>query len=145
VFAQARILSARIAELWEFPESVTRAIGQADAHADADPQAQALAQGERLSKLRILVDTGRFPADDPFVTAGLGRGDLQVSTNWPTTGIDGRRPVRPRAGRPLSARNTGRAGAQVDVGGGLRQRHLAALHQVDVIGHADGARRVLLH
>lgn len=78
VFAQARILSARIAELWEFPESVTRAIGQAGAHADADPQAQALAQGERLSKLRILVDTGRFPADDPFVTAGLGRGDLQV-------------------------------------------------------------------
>ncbi|MDN2712180.1 MULTISPECIES: HDOD domain-containing protein [unclassified Janthinobacterium] len=74
VFAQARILSVRIAELWEFPESVTRAIGQAD----ADPQAQALARGDRLSKLRMLVDTGRFPADDPFVTAGLGKSDLQV-------------------------------------------------------------------
>ena len=77
VFAQARILSVRIAELWEFPESVTRAIGHAG-QADADPQAQALAQGERLSKLRMLVDTGRFPADDPFVMAGLGKGELLV-------------------------------------------------------------------
>lgn len=81
VFAQARILSVKIAELWEFPASVTRAIAQAgqdDANADADPQAQALAQGERLSKLRMLVDTGRFPADDPFVTNGLGRSELLV-------------------------------------------------------------------
>ena len=78
VFAQARILSVRIAELWEFPQSVTRAIGQAGVDANADPQAQALALGERLSKLRMLVDTGRFPADDPFVTAGLGRNELQV-------------------------------------------------------------------
>ncbi|WP_058047970.1 HDOD domain-containing protein [Janthinobacterium sp. Ant5-2-1] len=77
VFAQARILSVRIAELWEFPESVTRAIGHAG-QADADPQAQALAQGERLSKLRMLVDTGRFPADDPFVMAGLGKSELLV-------------------------------------------------------------------
>ncbi|WP_219116742.1 HDOD domain-containing protein [Janthinobacterium sp. UMAB-56] len=80
VFAQARILSVRIAELWEFPASVTRAIGLAgvDTQADADPQAQALALGERLSKLRMLVDTGRFPADDPFVTSGLGKSELQV-------------------------------------------------------------------
>ncbi|WP_298408948.1 HDOD domain-containing protein [Janthinobacterium sp.] len=78
VFAQARILSVRIAELWEFPQSVTRAIGQAgvDASADADPQAQALALGERLSKLRMLADSGRFPADDPFVTTGLGKSEL---------------------------------------------------------------------
>ncbi|PIG26122.1 HD-like signal output (HDOD) protein [Janthinobacterium sp. 35] len=78
VFAQARILSVRIAELWEFPQSVTRAIGQVgvDASADADPQAQALALGERLSKLRMLADSGRFPADDPFVTTGLGKGEL---------------------------------------------------------------------
>ncbi|MGK5021575.1 HDOD domain-containing protein [Janthinobacterium lividum] len=82
VFAQARILSVRIAELWEFPASVTRAIEQAgvdvdaDAHTDADPQAQALALGERLSKLRMLVDTGRLAADDPFVTAGLGKSAL---------------------------------------------------------------------
>lgn len=78
VFAQARILSVRIAELWEFPQSVTRAIEQAgvDANADADPQAQALALGERLSKLRMLADSGRFPADDPFVTTGLGKSEL---------------------------------------------------------------------
>ncbi len=76
VFAQARILSVRIAELWEFPASVTRAIGQAGADADADPQAQALALGERLSKLRMLVDAGRFPADDPFVTTGLDKSAL---------------------------------------------------------------------
>ena len=78
VFAQARILSVRIAELWEFPQSVTRAIGQAGFDANADPQAQALALGERLSKLRMLADSGRFPADDPVVTAGLGRNELQV-------------------------------------------------------------------
>lgn len=75
VFAQARILSVRIAELWEFPQSVTRAIGQVG-QADADPQAQALALGERLSKLRMLADTGRFPADDPFVTSGLDKSAL---------------------------------------------------------------------
>jgi HD-like signal output (HDOD) protein len=77
VFAQARILSVRIAELWEFPASVTRAIAQAGQD-DADPQAQALALGERLSKLRMLVDTGRFPADDPFVMAGFDKNELQV-------------------------------------------------------------------
>ncbi|MEF2267943.1 HDOD domain-containing protein [Janthinobacterium sp. LS2A] len=75
VFAQARILSVRIAELWEFPQSVTRAIGQVG-QADADPQAQALALGERLSKLRMLADTGRFPGDDPFVTSGLDKNAL---------------------------------------------------------------------
>lgn len=76
VFAQARILSVRIAELWEFPQSVTLAIGQAGVDANADPQAQALALGERLSKLRMLADSGRFPADDPFVTTGLGKSEL---------------------------------------------------------------------
>jgi HD-like signal output (HDOD) protein len=75
VFAQARILSVKIAELWEFPESVTRAIAQAG-QADAQPQAQALALGERLSKLRMLVDAAQLDADDPFVVAGLGKGAL---------------------------------------------------------------------
>lgn len=72
VFAQARILSVKIAELWEFPESVTRAIAQAG-QLDADAQAQALALGERLSKLRMLVDAAQLDADDPFVVAGLGK------------------------------------------------------------------------
>jgi hypothetical protein len=31
-----------------------------------------------LSKLRMLVDTGRFPADDPFVMTGLGKSELLV-------------------------------------------------------------------
>ncbi|OBV39716.1 HDOD domain-containing protein [Janthinobacterium psychrotolerans] len=75
VFAQARILSVRIAELWEFPESVTSAIAQAG-QAGSAPQAQALALGERLSKLRMLVDAAQLDADDPFVVAGLGRGAL---------------------------------------------------------------------
>lgn len=74
VFAQARILSVRIAELWEFPESVTRAIAQAD----GDAQAQSLALGERLSKLRMLVDAAQLDADDPFVVAGLGKSALGV-------------------------------------------------------------------
>jgi HD-like signal output (HDOD) protein len=77
VFAQARILSVRIAELWEFPESVTRAIAQAG-QLDADAQAQALALGERLSKLRMLVDAAQLDADDPFVMAGLGKRALGV-------------------------------------------------------------------
>lgn len=75
VFAQARILSVKIAELWEFPESVTRAIAQAG-QLDADAQAQALALGERLSKLRMLVDAAQLDADDPFVVAGLGKSAL---------------------------------------------------------------------
>ena len=77
VFAQARMLSVRIAELWEFPDSVTSAIAQAG-QLDADPhaQAQALALGERLSKLRMLADAGQFPADDSFVLAGLGEDAL---------------------------------------------------------------------
>ena len=76
VFAQARILSVRIAELWEFPESVTRAIAQAADQAGGDAQAQALALGERLSKLRMLVDAAQLDADDPIVLAGLGKSAL---------------------------------------------------------------------
>ena len=75
VFVQARILSVKIAELWEFPDSVTSAIAQAG-QLDANAQAQALSLGERLSKLRMLVDAAQFDADDPFVVAGLGRGAL---------------------------------------------------------------------
>lgn len=70
LFAQARILSARIAELWEFPESVTGAIMEAG-QPGAAPVAQTLALGDRLSKLRMLVDAIRFTADDPFVVNGL--------------------------------------------------------------------------
>lgn len=68
LFAHARALSARIASLWEFPDAVAAAIAQTDAE---DPVTRALALGDRLAKLRMLVDAGRFQNDDPFVTSGL--------------------------------------------------------------------------
>lgn len=74
LFAQARILSARIAALWEFPDAVTAAIGAAGS--GATPLAQALALGDRLAKLRLLVDGALFEADDPFVTGGLSQAAL---------------------------------------------------------------------
>ena len=77
LFQHARILSAQIAALWEFPEAVVAAIGAAG-RADAGPMAQALALGGRLGKLRMLADAGQFPADDPFVVAGLSETALAV-------------------------------------------------------------------
>ncbi|HEY0489917.1 MAG TPA: HDOD domain-containing protein [Telluria sp.] len=75
LFAQARILSARIAGLWEFPTTVMVAIETAGEPA-APALAQALAQGDRVSKLRVLVDATQFLRDDPFVVAGLGKAAL---------------------------------------------------------------------
>ena len=75
LFAQSRILSARIAALWEFPDAVTAAIGAAGS-SGATPLAQALALGDRLAKLRLLVDGALFEADDPFVTAGMSQAAL---------------------------------------------------------------------
>ena len=42
------------------------------------PSLQALAQGGRLGKLRMLVDAGQIAADDPFVIDGLGETALVV-------------------------------------------------------------------
>ncbi|SFD67172.1 HDOD domain-containing protein [Massilia yuzhufengensis] len=53
----ARTLSARIAALWELPQPVSGAILQAGM-AGAAPLAQALREGDRLSKLRLLLDAG---------------------------------------------------------------------------------------
>ena len=53
----ARTLSAHIAVLWEFPPAVGQAIGQAG-HPDAAALAHALRTGDRLAKLRLLVDAG---------------------------------------------------------------------------------------
>jgi HD-like signal output (HDOD) protein len=75
LFAQARILSARIAGLWEFPDSVTNAIEHAG-QPDAPALAQTLALSDRLSKLRMLVDAFKFTPGDPFVVNGLGEGAL---------------------------------------------------------------------
>ena len=75
LFTQGRILSARIAELWEFPAAVTGAIAQAG-QPDAAELAQTLALSDRVSKLRMLVDATRFVHDDPFVVDGLGKAAL---------------------------------------------------------------------
>jgi HD-like signal output (HDOD) protein len=77
LFQHARILSARIADLWEFPPAVAAAIEGAG-EADAQPLAQALALGGRLAKLRMLADAGQFPHDDPFVVDGMSEAALGV-------------------------------------------------------------------
>ena len=70
LFRSARLLSARIAQLWDFPETVVEAIARAG-RPDAPVLARTLALADRLGKLRMLVDAARVPAGDPFVTAGL--------------------------------------------------------------------------
>lgn len=75
LFVQGRILSARIAELWEFPAAVSGAIEQAGLE-DGPALAQTLALGDRVSKLRMLVDATKFVHDDPFVVNGLGKAAL---------------------------------------------------------------------
>lgn len=75
LFAQARVLSARIAALWDFPAAVTAAI-EAAGRTAAPPTAQALALGDRLAKLRLLVDGAVFQPDDAFVTEGLNEAAL---------------------------------------------------------------------
>jgi HD-like signal output (HDOD) protein len=75
LFAQARTLSARIAELWEFPDTVTSTIEYAG-QPDSSPLAQTLALSNRVSKLRMLVDAIQFTPDDPFVVNGLDKAAL---------------------------------------------------------------------
>lgn len=53
----ARLLSARIAALWELPPPVSMAILQAGQF-EAPPLAQALRLGDRLARLRMLLDAG---------------------------------------------------------------------------------------
>jgi HD-like signal output (HDOD) protein len=65
-----RTLSARIATMWEFPDSVAGAIAQAG-HPGASVLARTLALADRVAKLRMLVDAGLLDADDPGVLAGL--------------------------------------------------------------------------
>jgi HD-like signal output (HDOD) protein len=70
----ARLLSARIAALWEFPVTVSMAIEQAGqaGRADTPPLALVLALADRIATLRLLVDAGDMAADDPRVLQGLG-------------------------------------------------------------------------
>ena len=73
LFAASRQLSAVIAQHWDFPADVVEAIaggGDADAP-DASHLTQALAQGDRIAKLRLLLDAAVIEPDDSFVTTGL--------------------------------------------------------------------------
>lgn len=72
LFAYARMISARIAMLWEFPSNVVAAI----AHAGEDPAPLAIVLGraDRISKLRMLADAGRTSLD--AATAGMNAAEL---------------------------------------------------------------------
>jgi HD-like signal output (HDOD) protein len=66
----ARQLSAAVASHWEFPAGVAAAIAHAGAPGEVH-LAQALAQGDRIAKLRVLIDARIVGEDDPFVSEGL--------------------------------------------------------------------------
>jgi HD-like signal output (HDOD) protein len=67
---ESRQLSAAIAAYWQFPQQVADAIAHAG-DAAPDQLAQALAQGDRIAKLRLLIDAGVVPEDDALVADGL--------------------------------------------------------------------------
>jgi HD-like signal output (HDOD) protein len=66
LLASGRALSAAIARHWEFPESVIHAIAQAG-QAGAGPLPAALAQGDLLARLRVLLDAGVLAPDDQLL------------------------------------------------------------------------------
>ena len=70
LLAEGRNLSAAIARHWDFPQPVADAIAHAG-DADGENLAQALALGDRISKLRLLIDANVVDDDDAFVTEGL--------------------------------------------------------------------------
>jgi HD-like signal output (HDOD) protein len=68
LLGQARRLAHGIAREWAFPDSVAQAIIDAGSPA-ADAMAGVLATADALAKLRLLVDAGELPPDDPLVAA----------------------------------------------------------------------------
>jgi len=70
LLAEGRNLSAAIAKHWDFPQAVADAIAHAGDPGDEN-LAQALALGDRISKLRLLIDAHVVDEDDDFVTEGL--------------------------------------------------------------------------
>jgi HD-like signal output (HDOD) protein len=70
LLACSRQLSAGIAAHWDFPQPVAEAIAQV-----GDPGesrlAQALALGDRIAKLRLLIDACVLAQDDALITTGL--------------------------------------------------------------------------
>jgi HD-like signal output (HDOD) protein len=70
LLAASRQLSSAIATHWNFPEEVAAAIAHAG-EPGADHLAEALAQGDRIAKLRVLIDAGALSEDDSLVGEGL--------------------------------------------------------------------------
>lgn len=70
LFAASRELSSVIANHWDFPLDVVEAIALAG-DADGPHLAQALAQGDRIASLRLLLDAGVIAEDDVLVMQGL--------------------------------------------------------------------------
>lgn len=81
LFAASRALSSVISRHWEFPPEVVKAIAQAGYLDESDESeesdegmsnlAEALAQGDRIAKLRLLLDAGSLDEDNPVVTQSL--------------------------------------------------------------------------
>jgi HD-like signal output (HDOD) protein len=70
LLACSRQLSAAIARHWEFPQDVVDAIAQAPGPGDSGI-ARALGQGDRIAKLRLLLDGCVLSEDDMLVSEGL--------------------------------------------------------------------------
>jgi HD-like signal output (HDOD) protein len=70
LLARSRRLSAEIAKHWEFPHEVADAIAHASDPGDSS-LALALSQGDRIAKLRLVLDGAMVGEDDPLVVEGL--------------------------------------------------------------------------
>jgi HD-like signal output (HDOD) protein len=70
LLAVSRQLSSAIAGHWNFPAEVAEAIAHAGAPGP-DHLAEALALGDRIAKLRMLIDADVVPEDDSLVSDGL--------------------------------------------------------------------------
>jgi HD-like signal output (HDOD) protein len=70
LIASSRRLSASIARHWDFPVSVADAIAQANDPGESK-LAQVLALGDRIAKLRLLIDNFMLLPDDALVMEGL--------------------------------------------------------------------------
>ena len=70
LLACSRQLSAGIARHWDFPSDVADAVAQAGDPGDSN-LALALAQGDRIAKIRLLLDACILSEDDTLVSEGL--------------------------------------------------------------------------
>ena len=70
LLAEGRLLSGAIAKHWDFPQEVADAIAHAGDPGEEN-LAQALALGDRIAKLRVLIDSHVIDEDDDFVNDGL--------------------------------------------------------------------------